>query len=128
MAREPFTFSRVAEELIAELRGVPEQTPGRMRRRPTLELNELVQKLLVKHRIGIDGPEDAIRQHWAELVGPANAQYSHPLEIDPKGRLLVLVSHAVVKNELFMHREAVAEKIRQLKGCEGVRSLHLRHG
>jgi hypothetical protein len=128
MAREPHTFSRVAQELIGDLRGVPLEESERTRRRPTLELNELVQKLMVKHRIGIDGPEDAIRQQWKELVGPANAQYSHPLEIDPKGRLLVLVSHSVVKNELFLHREAVAEKIRQLKGCEGVRGLNLRHG
>ncbi|MDX2188040.1 MAG: DciA family protein [Opitutaceae bacterium] len=128
MGKEPFTFSRVAEELIGDLRGLPDETPKGMKRRPTLEAGELVQKILVKHQIGMDVPEDAIRKSWTELVGPANAHFSHPVQIDPKGILLVLVSHAVVKNELYHHRQAVVEKIRALPGCEGVKGIHLRHG
>ena len=49
------------------------------------------------------------------LVGPANASYSHPVVVE-RGLLVVLVSHAVVRNELFLHREAITAKVRKLPG------------
>ena len=72
------------------------------------------------------------RSQWAAQntqlvarVGTANASYSHPLVIE-KSLLVVLVSHAVVRNELFMHKEAILEKLRPLPGCGGVKGLALR--
>ena len=124
----PQSFSRHAEKLIADLRRIPDETPDRMRKRPTRELASLVEDLLVKHQIGRDSPEQTIRDNWAEIVGPANAHYSHATQIDARGRLTVLASHAVVRNELFLHRKLIAEKIRKLKGCSHVRDLSIRAG
>jgi len=42
--------------------------------------------------------------------------------------LLVLVSHAVVRNELFHHRLMILEKLRKLPGCAEIRGLTLRAG
>ncbi len=122
------SFSRHAEKLIADLRRIPDATPDRMRKRPTRELAGLVEDLLVKHQIGRESPEQTIRDHWVEVVGPANAHYSHAAQIDPRGRLTVLASHAVVRNELFLHRKLIAEKIRKLPGCNHVRDLNIRAG
>ena len=36
--------------------------------------------------------------------------------------------HAVVFHKLFLHREAIVEKLRKLPGCDQVRGLALRSG
>ncbi len=128
MPDSPQKFSRAAEELIASLRRIPDDTPPGQRLRATTALTPLIENLLNKHQIGIEAPEHTIRAHWPEVVGPANAQYSHPTQIDPRGRLLVQTSHAIVRNELFHHRKSIVEKIRRLPGCAQVRELHLRAG
>ena len=118
---------RSADELISDFLAVPHQ-PDRSRRRPTLEVGGLVEQILIKHQIGRDAPEHLIREQWSQIVGGANAHYSHPTEIDPRGRLIVLASHAVVRNELFHHRALIVDKIRKLPGCAKVRELHIRAG
>jgi hypothetical protein len=128
MPDEPPHFSRQAEKLIADLRRIPDETPARMRKRPTRDAAGLVEELLIKHQIGRASPEQTIRDHWPNVVGPANAQYSHAAMIDPRGRLAVLASHAVVRNELFLHRKLIVGKIQKLPGCAHVRELNVRAG
>ncbi|MEJ1973316.1 MAG: DUF721 domain-containing protein [Lacunisphaera sp.] len=123
---EPPEFSRAIENLIAGFRALPEDT-GRSKRRKTTDLGPLIDELLVKHRISHDSLEHSIRDKWAELVGVANASYSHPLVVE-KSLLVVLVSHAVVRNELFQHKPAILEKLRKLPGCDGIKGLALRTG
>lgn len=128
MPEEPPKFSKAAEELIGDLRGVPFQQPARMRRRPTKGIAPLIEELLVKYQVGRNSPEQAIRDRWPEIVGAANAAYSHPVRIDRGKSLFVLVSHAVVRNELFLHRAEIVAKIQKLPGCDHVRELNLRAG
>ena len=122
----PTAFSRAVENLIAGFRGLPEDE-GRSKRRRTTDLAALVDELLVKHRISHDSLEHSIREKWAELVGAANAAYSHPLVVE-KNLLVVLVSHAVVRNELFQHRETIIAKLKLLPGCAGIKGLALKTG
>ena len=128
MPNDPHKFSRVAEELIGELRGVPFHEPSRMKRRPTRELAPVIAELLAKYHIGQHSPEDSIRENWTEIVGHANASYAHAAQIDARGRLVVLASHAVVRSELFLHRKTILEKIQKLPGCSQVRALQIRAG
>lgn len=128
MPGEPTRFSKAAEELIGDLRGVPFDEPPKMKRRPTKAMAPLIEELLVRYQIGRHSPEQTIRDHWAEIVGAANAAYSHPVRIDRGRSLFVLISHSVVRNELFLHREAILEKIQKLPGCDHVRQLTLRAG
>jgi len=121
---EPKEFSRAVENMIAGFRALPEDT-GRSRRRPTVDLSSLVDELLVKYRISHDSLEHSIREKWSEIVGVANAGYSHPLAVE-RNLLVVLVSHSVVRNELFMHRETIVEKLRKLPGCDHIKGLALR--
>jgi len=120
-------FSKLAEELVADLRGVPYDAPRKQKKRPNQPLAGVIEELMVKHQIGRPSAEQTIRDHWTQLVGAANAGYSHPVRIE-KAMLSVLVSHAVVKSELFHHRAAIVERIKQLPGCEGVKALNLRTG
>ena len=126
MPDEPKEFSRAIENLIAGFRDFPEDK-GRSKRRRTADLSSLVDELLVKYRISHDSLEHSIRDKWVELVGAANASYSHPLVVE-KNLLVVLVSHAVVRNELFQHKDAIMGKLRKLPGCDGIKGLALRSG
>jgi len=133
----PFQFSHAADRLIADLRGIalPPRathtiggTRARFQSRPASEISALVEELLVKHQIGRASPEQSIREHWSEIVGPANAAYSHATQIDGRGRLAVLVSHPVVRSQLLFDREIILQRICALPGCTHVRELALRTG
>lgn len=124
MSSEPKEFSRAVENLIADLRDLPGDK-GRSRRRKATELAGLIDELLVKYRISHDSIEHSIRDKWRELVGVANATYSHPLAVE-RSQLIVLVSHAVVRNELFMHRDTILQKVRKLPGCGEIKGIYLR--
>ncbi|HLP01400.1 MAG TPA: DUF721 domain-containing protein [Opitutaceae bacterium] len=123
----PHEFSRDVENLIASLRGLPNDD-SRTKRRREQPLGDAIDKLLRKYHVGVEAPDHTIRQHWAEIVGAANAAYSHPVKIDTKGKLLVLVSHAVVRDELRLLETILLQRIRQLNGCEKVVGLTLRAG
>ena len=128
MPDQPHTFSKLAEELVGDLRGgLTPDDPRRSVKRPTQDLHAVIEQLMTKHPIGRPSAEQTIRDHWAEIVGAANATYSHAAMIE-RNRLVVLASHAVVRNELFHHREQIVAKIRQLPGCETIKSLNLRAG
>lgn len=127
MPDQPPHFSKIAEDLIGDLRGLSTDDPPRAKRRPTQSLSDVVEQLLQKHQIGRESPEHTIRDHWPALVGPANASYSHPAMIE-RNRLTVLAGHAVVRNELFLHREEIVARIKQLPGCDHVKAIHVRAG
>lgn len=126
MSEEPKEFSREVENLIAGFRELPVDR-DRSKRRNTQELGPLIDELLVKYRISHDSLEHSIREKWPELVGVANATYSHPLVVE-RNLLVVLVSHAVVRNELFHHRASILEKLKKLPGCESIKGLALKTG
>ncbi|MES2694258.1 MAG: DUF721 domain-containing protein [Verrucomicrobiota bacterium] len=127
MPDQPYSFSKIAEELVGDLRGLAPEDPARSKKRPTRPLAELIEELLQKNQIGRSSPEQLIRERWVEIVGAANASYSHPARIE-RNRLIVLAAHSVVRNELFHHREAIVERIRKLQGCGDVKALNLRAG
>ena len=128
MASEPHTFSKLAEELVGDFRGVTFDEPRRSKKRPTLALAGLVESILTQHQIGRESAEHTIRAQWPALVGPANAAYSHAVRIEREKRLVVHVAHSVVRNELFMHRSEIVARIQQLPGCAGIKELNLRAG
>jgi hypothetical protein len=128
MPDEPHRFSKVAEDLIASLRRVPSEDPRGIRRRPSRDFVELVDVLRAKHGIGRPTAEQELRDRWPEIVGPANASYSHAVRIDERGRLVVHASHAVVRNELFMNRAEIIDRIRRVPGCGSIKQLHLSQG
>jgi hypothetical protein len=128
MPDEPQKFSRTAEELIASLRRLPLEIPRGMRKRPTQDLGPLIEEILVRNQIGRDSPEQAIRDKWVEIVGSANASYSHAARIERDRSLVVLASHSVVRNELFHHRMLILGKIQKLPGCDHIREINIRAG
>ena len=127
MPDQPHKLSRLAEELVGDLRGLPPEDPRRSVKRPTQPLGAVVEQLMAKHHLGRKSVEQTIRDHWPEIVGAANAAYSHAATIE-RNRLVVLVAHSVVRNELFLNRDEIVARVRRLPGCASVKSLNLRTG
>jgi hypothetical protein len=123
----PRPFGKITEELVSDLRGVPSEEPPRSFKRPTQGLATLIDQLMTEHQIGRPSAEQSIRDRWPALVGAANASYSHAVRIE-RNRLTVIASHAVVRNEIFHHRDEIVARIRELPGCEAVKSLNIRNG
>lgn len=125
--QKPPAFSRAAENLIAAFRGLPADSL-RSRPRQTRKLGELVGNILTRYHLGVPSAEETVRAQWPQLVGPANAGYSHPLRIERSAKLLVQVSHPVVRNELHLHRETILKRLKALPGCENIKDLIFRAG
>ena len=117
-------FSKTAEKLISDFRHLPPEPP-KMRRRDTQAIGDIMEGLQARHGIGRVTPEQTLRDHWPAIVGTANAAYSHAVRIDYNRRLVVQVTHAVVRNELFLHREAILGRIQAVPGCKGVTELRI---
>ena len=128
MQDEPHRLSRHAEDLISSLRRIPSEDPRGIRRKPSKGVAEVIDALRAKYGIGMPTAEQAIRDKWSEVVGPANASYSNAVRIDELGRLIIHATHAVVRNELFMNRTEILERVRRIPGCSGVKRLHLIQG
>ena len=120
-------FPRKVENLIASFRGLPEN-PSRAKSREARELAPIIDQLLAKFQIGRSSPEEKLREKWAEIVGAANASYSHPLQIAKGGKLHILTTHGVVRSELQLHTDAILARARALPGCEDIKSLVIRQG
>ncbi len=127
MREAPHTFSRIAEELVGDFRGFASDEPRRCVKRPIKDLHAIIEELMVKHQIGRPSAEQSIRDRWPTIVGIAIANHSHAARIE-RGRLVVISGHSVVLREIHLHKEAILNRIRQLPGCETIKSLNIRAG
>ncbi|BET69159.1 hypothetical protein ASA1KI_40770 [Opitutales bacterium ASA1] len=122
-----YKFSRTAENLIADLRGLPRNN-SRSRLRETRDLSGLVDQLLHKHRIGMSTPEESIRDAWQEIVGEANCRFCHPLRIDRNRTLVVGVSNPVIRQELLFHKALVLQRVQAIPACRHLQDVSFRSG
>jgi hypothetical protein len=120
-------FNRHVENLVANLRGLPEN-PSRARLRESRDIAGLVEQILHKHRIGMATPEDAVREAWPEIVGETIARLCHPLRIDRERTLIVGASNPVVRQELEFHKAGVLARIRAIPACAHITSVSFRAG
>ncbi len=120
-------FSRTVQNLLANLRGLPEDR-GRSSDRPMRTLDEAVLDAFKKLRLDKPVPENAIVAHWHELLPGRLAKRSAPLRVLEGGRLVVQCENSVIKSEVRFHERAMLAKIRALPGCQDVRSLSFVNG
>ncbi len=120
-------FGRNVENMIAALRGLPENRSRSILREPKSAEN-LMQEVMDKYRIGAKTPEETIMENWSDLVGTANAEYSRLMRIDERKRAIVGVTNPIVRQELYFHLKEVRERIRALPGCAHIKIVILRAG
>jgi putative hydrolase of the HAD superfamily len=120
--RQKGRFSRTVLNLLANLRGLPEDR-GRSTDRPLKSMDDAVQDAFRKLRLDKPVPEDAIVAHWLELLPLKLAKRCAPLRVLEGGRLVVQCENSVVKSEVRFHERALLSKIRTLRGCLEVKSI-----
>lgn len=120
-------FPREVENLIAALRGLPEDC-SQSKLRPSRSIAELLPEALRKCVPACSSVSEIIETNWRRIVGPANAAYSHLLHVDGGRRVFIGVSNSIVRQEMSFHRKLILDRIRAIPGCAGVREIMLRAG
>ncbi len=126
--REPARFTRLAEELIGDLRGVPFNEPRRQVKRQTKSAGDVIENLVHKYHLTDSSPVQVLRERWPELVTPTLAAYSHVVEISNSGWLVVMVSNSVAKQELSNNRRRFLPAIKAVPGCGAIKGMTFRAG
>ena len=120
-------FPRHVENLIANLRGLPENR-SRSRLRATSACGDLIEKVIHRYNIGNASHEEMLREKWSEIVGLANTQFCHPTRIERKKNLIITVSNPIVRQELFFNRKLLLKKIQAIPNCQKITLITLRAG
>lgn len=126
MAKSEYKFSRSAENLIANLRGVPEDYTPIVRE--TVDMGAVFDKILYRYKIGVESLEDRIREQWVQIVGPANAQHCNPVRIERDTTLIIAVSNPIIRQELQFNQTLVLKNLRAIKDGSQIRAVVFRSG
>jgi predicted nucleic acid-binding Zn ribbon protein len=96
-----------------------------MRRSKTVTIAEALREYITEMNLGGKLDEVGVIGSWEGIVGKAIS--SRTTKIYIKDHILyVHLSSSVVRNELFMLREALKEKLNEKAGCEVVKDIVLR--
>lgn len=115
-------FSRTVQNLLANLRGLPEDR-GRSSLRKSVTMDEAVVLAFKKLRLDKPAPEDAIVAAWHKLLPLKLAKRCAPQKVLEDGRLIIQCESAIIKSEARFFERSLLEKIRQLPGCQQVRII-----
>ncbi|MCC5023499.1 MAG: DUF721 domain-containing protein [Candidatus Synoicihabitans palmerolidicus] len=126
--KTPDQFSKLAQELIGDLRGIETIEPRRQVKRATRPASDIIEAITGKYGLGHSSPEQSLRDRWPALVTPVLARYSHVVEISKSGWLVIMVSNSVAKQELSNNRRIFLPKIKGVPGCDGIKGLSFRAG
>jgi len=96
-----------------------------MRRSKTITIAEAVTDYIKEMNLGEKLSEAGVINSWEETVG--KAINSRTTKIYIRDHILyVHLSSSVVRNELFMLREVLREKLNQKAGTEAIKEIVLR--
>jgi len=120
-------FSSQAEALIADMRKVPGESSS-AHIRDVIPLDNVVEVILQKYRIGRASVEDTIMAQWRDIVGEQTAHRCRPHKIVEGRRLVIITNNAVLRQELEFRKRDILRKVRALPQCESVREIAFRTG
>ena len=93
-----------------------------MRRNNTQSLSEVIREFVKGSGIERKLKETDVVQSWEELLGKTVAGYTRNISIKNKV-LFVEITSSIVKNELFMMREEIRNKLNERAGEELVTTI-----
>lgn len=120
-------FSPQAEILIADLRNVPfEPSPAKIS--DIVPLDNIVEVIFERYKIGRVSVEDTIMAQWRDIVGEQTAHRCRPHKILDGKRLIIITNNAVLRQELEFRKSDVLRKLRALPQCDNIRDIVFRAG
>jgi len=118
-------FSREVNNLIANLRGVPEDR-SRSRPRGAKPIDSVVEVILERYKIGQPTAEEVIVKHWKAIVGEETAHRARPMKLVNGKQLIILAANSVIKQELLFAERQILKRIRALPECSAIRDVSIR--
>lgn len=96
-----------------------------MQRKETQSIGDILNEILQTQglNIGLDGAR--IRQAWQEIMGDSVVRYTEQISFD-KGTLYVSLTSAILRNELFMCRSQIIEKLNHKIGRQAIQTIIFR--
>tara|TARA_R110002096_G_scaffold122929_8_gene266144 strand:+ start:10369 stop:10761 length:393 start_codon:yes stop_codon:yes gene_type:complete len=112
------------EQCDSRWRGRREALEGRPAKDASQDLEKVLSKLGIQERL----LEDQMIEAWGEVVGPAVAHNTRPVQIK-RGELVVAVTQPALKYDLErFHRGEILRRLQEQFGTATIRSLRFRVG
>jgi hypothetical protein len=107
-------FSRKIQNLIADFRSLP-QDDSLSQLRGECHISQLFDRILKKHAIRSSTEiGEEVLKNWPKIAGDALCKLCTPQGITTAGALMVRVQNGVVRQELFLQKEKILQRIREI--------------
>jgi len=120
-------YSRKTNNLIATLRGIPEDH-SESKLRPAFSLGALIEVLEQRYKIGEEKIEDVIAKNWKDIIGEKHAQRCFPQKVVSGAILLIQVSNPMLRSDLEFEKQRILDRIHRLPGGGAIKALNFRAG
>ena len=120
-------FSRYVENLIANLRSLPENI-DKSTSQPPFKIEGLIESLIQEYNIGELRLEENIISHWRNIMGDTNADRYRPQRVDKKNRLIIAVSNPILRQELIFQQNDILKRIKKIDGCKNINGIIFKSG
>ena len=115
-------FTRKAENLIANFRGVPENFTS-IYKRDIIQIDSAIEVILQKYKIGPNSIEDTLMHYWRDIVGEQTAHRCRPQRILNDKRLVIVTSNPVIRQELLFKKRAILKKLHSIPECKDIKDI-----
>ena len=121
-------FSRTAENLVAALRGLPENH-SRAKIRKEQPIGSVLEGLVERYKVNQPSIEEILMDNWKVIIGPHYAHRCAPQKILHNGATLVIATaNPTLRSELSMRKGEILKQIQSIPGCQSIRELFLKQG
>lgn len=120
-------FSREVENLIANLRNLPESDSS-AHKKPAKDLESLIENCFDRYAIGQETPESIIAENWTQIIGDRFAHRCALERIDRSGRMVIKVANPILRRELSFVEDRIMTRVRSLKSCGHIRGVTFKAG
>jgi len=96
-----------------------------MFRRNEDTLKSVMQKMVAHYRLKPNLDRIAVEKFWKEEMGDLINRYTEKVYFSNKGTLMIKVSSAPLRNELFINRENLIERINAYLGDSRIKEIRI---
>lgn len=112
---------RDAQSVLCAFRGLPDS--GGQPDKGVVSLQNAMEVVVQRFRIGQVTPEMVLLERWDEIVGGHAAAQSRPLRIDAADNLVVAVSSPILRRELLFRQKGLLHRLKSLPECGRIRRI-----
>jgi len=116
---DDYEFTRAAENMVAEFRGLPKKNKrGRIRK--AKEIGGLMENLIERFEITTPRPETEIMYQWSYIMGEHNAERCQPIRVQG-GVLQIGCANPTLSRELHMNKRIILRRVQGV--CPSIRDV-----